>query len=106
MELQEFIERSIKEITTALHNSSKDMIKSKTGQGIPDHNEINVSFDIAVTAGDTASQEGSAKIRVLNAFNLGGGAKTATDKQEVSRLSFIVPVRIKTIDSPQYSTGG
>lgn len=103
MELQEFIERSIKEITTAIHNSSKLMIEKGTGNGVPDHHEINVSFDIAVTAGDTASQEGNAKISVLNAFSFGGGAKTATDKQEVSRLSFVVPVKIKTIGSSAYS---
>ena len=53
MELKEFIEKSIHEITTAIHSSSKKMIEEKTGNGIPDHQEINISFDIAVSAGDT-----------------------------------------------------
>ncbi len=105
MELQEFIEKSIKEITTAIHNSSKEMIEAKTGNGIPDHHEINVSFDIAVTAGDTAEQAGKAKISVLSNFGLSGSIKSATDKHEVSRLNFVVPVKIKTIGSSAYSIG-
>ena len=44
MELKDFIEKSIDEITTAIHNSSKKMIEDKTGRGIPDHHEINISF--------------------------------------------------------------
>jgi hypothetical protein len=103
MELQEFIEKSIKEITTAIHNSSKEMLQSNTGKGIPDHHEINISFDIAVTAVDSAEKAGNAKISVLNTLGLSGGAKSSTDKQEVSRLNFVVPVRIKTIGSSGYS---
>lgn len=103
MELQEFIEKSIKEITTAIHNSSKEMIKSETGKGIPDHDEIKISFDIAVTAADSAEQAGKAKISVLSNFGLSGSVKSATDKHEVSRLNFVVPVRIKTIASSSFS---
>ena len=105
MELQEFIEKSIKEITTAIHNSSNEMIKTGTGKGIPDHDEVKISFDIAVTAGDTAEQAGKAKISVLSNFGLSGSVKSATDKQEVSRLNFVVPVKIKTIGSSGFSVG-
>ena len=105
MELQEFIEKSIKEITTAIHNSSKEMVDSKTGKGIPDHDEIKISFDVAVTATDNIEKEGKAKINVFSNFGFSGGAKSNTDKQEVSRLSFVVPVKIKTIGSSAYSVG-
>ena len=45
MELKDFIEKSLQDITAAIHNSSKKMIHDKTGKGIPDHKEITISFD-------------------------------------------------------------
>ena len=99
MELKEFIEKSIHDITTAIHSSSEKMISDKTGKGIPDHNEINISFDIAVSAGDTTESSGSATIKVLNTFGLGGSSKSGKEIQEVNRLSFVVPIKVKTIGS-------
>lgn len=99
MELKEFIEKSIHEITTAIHSSSKKMIEEKTGNGIPDHQEINISFDIAVSAGDTTENSGSATIKVLNTLGLGASSKSGKETQEVNRLSFVVPVKVKTIGS-------
>lgn len=103
MELKEFIEKSIHEITTAIHTSSKKMIEEKTGKGIPYHHEISISFDIAVSAGDTTEKSGSASIKVLNSIGLGGSSKSGKEIQECNRLSFVVPVRVKTIGSSGYS---
>lgn len=103
MELKDFIEKSIDEITNAIHNSSKKMIENKTGKGIPDHHEINISFDIAVSAGDTSEQSGGAKISVLSSIGLGVNTKSGKELQELNRLSFVVPVKIDTIGSPRYS---
>jgi hypothetical protein len=103
MELKDFIEKSIDEITTAIHNSSKKMIENKTGKGIPDHHEINISFDIAVTVGDTNEHSAGAKINVLNTLGLGTGVKSGKEFQEVNRISFVIPLKIDTIGSPNYT---
>ena len=103
MELKEFIEKSIHDITTAIHSSSKKMIEDKTGNGIPDHHEINISFDIAVSAGDTSESSGNASIKVLNSIGLGGSSKSGKEIQEVNRLSFVVPVKVNTIGSKAIS---
>jgi hypothetical protein len=103
MELKDFIEKSIHDITSAIHSSSEKMLSDKTGKGIPDHNEINLSFDIAVSAGDTTESSGNASIKVLNSIGLGGSSKSGKEIQEVNRLSFVVPVKVKTIGSKGFS---
>jgi hypothetical protein len=103
MELKEFIEKSIMEITSALHNSSQQMIEDKTGKGISDRYEVKVSFDIAVTVFESSEKEGNGKINVFGQVGLGGTIKTGTEKQEVSRITFEVPVILNTIGS-KYST--
>ena len=103
MELKDFIEMSIQDITNAIHNSSKKMIEDKTGKGIPDHHEINISFDIAVTVGDSNEHSAGAKINVLSTLGFGTGVKSGKEFQEVNRLSFVVPVKIDTIGSQNYA---
>ncbi len=99
MELKEFIEKSIMDVTSALHNSSQQMIDAKTGKGISDAFEIKVSFDIAVTVFESMGQEGSGKISIAAIAGLGGTIKSGNEKQEVSRITFEVPVRLNTIGS-------
>jgi hypothetical protein len=105
MELKEFIEKSIMEITSALHNSSQQMIDAKTGKGISDAFEIKVSFDIAVTVFESMGQEGSGKISIAVIAGLGGTIKSGNEKQEVSRITFEVPVKLNTIGAKQITFG-
>lgn len=104
MELKEFIQNAISDITTSLNKSSEEMINSKTGNGIPDSSAINVTFDIAVTVSSNNTTEGGAKINVLGPYlSLDGNKKNTKDIEQVSRLTFIVPIRIKTLGQSQYS---
>ncbi len=103
MELKDFIEKSLQDITAAIHNSSKKMIHDKTGKGIPDHKEITISFDIAVTVGDSNEQSAGAKINVLSSLGLGASVKSGKEFQEINRLSFVIPVKIDTIGSKNYT---
>lgn len=105
MELKEFIEKSICDITTALHKSSDKMINEGSGRGISDSREIKVSFDIAVTVDDSKEKGGNAKISVLDYFGFEAGNKSGTKIQEVSRISFEVPVKLKTINESNYHVG-
>jgi hypothetical protein len=104
MELKEFIENAISDITSALNKSSQDMIEAKTGNGIPDAHEIKVSFDIAVTVNSNDTKEGGGKINVLGqSISLGGSLKNTKDVEQVSRLTFDVPVYIKTLGQSKYA---
>jgi hypothetical protein len=104
MELKEFIQNAITDITTAINKSSQNMIDAKIGNGIPDAKEINITFDIAVTVSSNDTTEGGAKINVLGPYlSLGGNKKNTKDIEQVSRLTFIVPIRIKTLGQSQYS---
>lgn len=99
MELQIFIETTIKEITTGLHNSSKTMIDDKVGKGISDLKEINVDFDIAVSASSTNENEIGGKITVLGiGFNISGNTVEKNNDHNISRIKFTVPIRLKTLD--------
>jgi hypothetical protein len=103
MELKEFVQNAISDITTALNKSSSDMIIANTGNGIPDAQEINVTFDIAVTVSSNNTSEGGGKISVLGPYlTLGGNKKQVKDIEQVSRLSFVVPIKIKTVGGSQY----
>ena len=103
MELKEFIQNAISDITTALNTSSKDMIATETGNGIPDAHDIKITFDIAVTVSNNDTKEGSGKISVLGQYlSLGGSQKNTKDVEQVSRLTFDVPVYIKTLGQSKY----
>lgn len=103
MELKEFIQNAIKDIATAINYSSNEMIESKTGNGIPDANEINVNFDLAVTVSTNEEKEGGGKINVLGPLvSIGGNKKNVKEIEQVSRITFIVPIHIKTIGKNNY----
>lgn len=104
MELKDFIQNAISDITTSLHESSAAMIKAETGNGIPDAHEINVTFDIAVTVSSNDISEGGGKINVLGPYlTLGGNKKQTKDFEQVSRLTFVVPIKIKTVGGAKYN---
>jgi hypothetical protein len=53
MELKEFIEKSIHDITTAIHSSSEKMNSDKTGKGIPDVNRLSFVVTVEVNTIDS-----------------------------------------------------
>lgn len=99
MELQQFIEQTISQVTSGLHNSSKTMVENKTGRGIPDLQNLLVEFDIAVTASHDTDSEIGGKISVLG-INLSISGKQAQKDitSNVSRIKFTVPIKINTIE--------
>ena len=99
MELQSFIETTLKEITNALYNSSNEMLENKVGNGIPDMKVINIDFDIAVSASTENESEIGGKITVLGiGLNISGNQGEKTSTNNLSRIKFTVPVKLKTIN--------
>lgn len=97
MELQQFIEKTVKEVSTSLHNSSIKMVEENFGKGISDLNPMMLEFDIAVTVTNDHGANIGGKITVLG-IEL-GGAKTQKERSEyISRIKFTVPLRLKTLD--------
>ena len=99
MELQTFIETTLKEITTGLHNSNRSMLKDEVGIGIPDHNVMNVEFDIAVSASSENGNDVGGKITVLGiGLSIAGSQSEKTNINNLSRIKFTVPVKLKTLN--------
>lgn len=98
MELQQFIEQTMKDITTGLHNSNKGMIDAGSGKGISDLNAMEVNFDIAVTVTNDKGNEVGGRITVLGiGLQLGGSQKQREATEHISRIKFTVPLRLKTL---------
>ncbi len=106
MELQKFIEQAVLDIAKAIQNGSNEMKFNGTGNGIPDDNDIKVNFDIAVTVSNNDTTEGGGKISVLGPYlNFLGSKKSEKDVEYVSRLTFSVPIKIKTFGQNKYNIG-
>jgi hypothetical protein len=99
MELQTFIETTLKEITTGLHNSNNSMLKDEVGSGIPDHNTMNVEFDIAVSASSENESDIGGKITVLGiGLSIVGNQSEKTNNNNLSRIKFTVPIKLRTLN--------
>lgn len=97
MELQTFIETTIKQISAALNKSSQDVIDQQIGGGISDLKLMNVEFDIAVSASSENGSQAEGKITVLNVLGIGGRVAETEVSQNINRIKFIVPLRLKTL---------
>jgi hypothetical protein len=99
MELQTFIETTLKEITTGLHNSNNKMLENNVGRGIPDHNVMNVEFDIAVSASSENGSDVGGKITVFGiGLSLTGSQSEKINNNNLSRIKFTVPLKLNTLN--------
>jgi hypothetical protein len=99
MELQTFIETTLREITSGLYNSNKKMVEEKVGKGIPDLKVMNVDFDIAVSASSENESDIGGKITVLGiGLSISGSQTEKININNLSRIKFTVPVKLKTMD--------
>jgi hypothetical protein len=96
MDVQEFTKRALLQIVAGVEDAQRAIDDAKH------HGEVNpdaltppafVEFDIAVTASEGTSAGGGVGIRVVG-FQAGGGAKTDTRAESVSRIRFSVPIRL------------
>ena len=113
MELKEFIKTAIADITGAVSELQNELDNgaivspslpnpiSNTTVIDPDNDKVNrrisqIDFDVAITVGDTATKEAGGKlgIQIISA-KLGGESQTHTEN--VSRMSFSIPVVLPTV---------
>lgn len=113
MELKEFIKTAIADITEAVSELQNDLDNgaivspslpnpiANTTVIDPENERINrkisqIDFDVAITVGDTATKEagGMLGIQILSA-KIGGESQTHTEN--VSRMSFSIPVVLPTV---------
>lgn len=105
MNLQEFVQDSLKQIMAGVSEASidpriaprmnvaeKDAMTLRT-QG---HSPVFlIEFDVAVTVADTSATGGRAGITVLSVATLGGEKSKTTETTSVSRIKFSVPVSFR-----------
>ncbi len=96
MELKKFIKSTLIDICEAIDEAKKASIETAaiapgTVKGKPVDKGQLVSFDIMVTASNSAQGEGKGKIEVLAlGANLDG--KVSSEKENTNRIQFQVPV--------------
>lgn len=105
MELKEFIKTAITDITEAVSELQSDLTngtivnpsftKSEVGKSVLVDNEVRLierlNFDVAVTASETSGFDGKAKAGI-NIFGAKLGAETSSKSENVSRLTFSIPI--------------
>lgn len=107
MELQTFIEESLKQIVAAVANAGKAAAEHgarlnprqpewKYGEGIYFDKRTgtvlsNVEFDVAVTASDDTKTKGGIGVAIASVV-LGSQGESAKSNQQVSRIKFSVPI--------------
>jgi hypothetical protein len=75
------------------------MLEEKVGTGIPDHKVMNVDFDIAVSASSENESNLGGKITVLGiGLSITGSQTEKTNINNLSRIKFTVPVKLKTME--------
>ena len=90
MELKEFIEKVLLDVTEAVEAASQ---KAKRTIGIGGRVDArSIEFDIAVTVEDTSAKSGKAEVRVLQFAEAGGDMSIANKNSTVSRINFGVNV--------------
>jgi hypothetical protein len=87
MELQEFVEKALTEINSAVKASIDSGIEVPQIFG-----GSTVEFDVAVTFSESTSKEGKGGIKVYN-IGAEGGASSTSSKESVTRLKFTLPIR-------------
>jgi hypothetical protein len=98
MELQKFIEDTLKQITNGLHNGHHDMLNSGVGRGIRDMGYMEVEFDIALTTSKESNDGVGGKVAVLGGFfSVGGKVAQRDEVNNASRIKFTVPVYLQTM---------
>lgn len=94
MNLQEFIQETLIQIAQASQNVSNEMQEKGLGAGVKDNLNINVSFDIAVSASMEKSKDAKAGVTVMNAVILGGKKGEVVKSENVSRIKLELPLKI------------
>jgi hypothetical protein len=94
MNLQEFIQETLMQIAQASQNVSNQMQEKGLGAGVQDNLNINVSFDIAVSASVEKSKDAKAGLTVMNAVVLGGKKGEIVKSENVSRIKLELPLKV------------
>lgn len=94
MELGEFVSTVLSDLVNAVEEASTKSIRDIHLSQRQDSRTV--EFDIAVTAENTLSGGGKAGIKVINFFEINGGAEGAVRNSTVSRVQFGVTIDTST----------
>lgn len=113
MELKEFIKTAITDITEAVSELQNDLDNgaivspslpnpiSNTTVIDPDNDKVNrrisqIDFDVAITVGDTSATGAGVKAGI-QIFSAKIGSESQTHTENVSRMTFSIPVVLPTV---------
>lgn len=94
MELKEFINRTINDISDGVFEGHGYMAEKKSGY--IKEQSIKITFDVNITSDDTNTVEGSGKLVVANLISFGGSAENKTGITQYNRVQFSLEAHLDT----------
>lgn len=95
MELKDFIEQTLIQITDGIRAGHKYIKDNNYGDGVRDEKGKEINFDIAVSTNEDKTSGLSGKISVANIFSAGGKDETMNKASNVSRIQFKLILAVK-----------
>ncbi len=96
MELKEFIEQTIIDITDGIRSGHEYLEKNKYGKVVEQLYSYKINFDVAVSTSEEKTSGIKGKILVVNIISAGGKKTTTTQASNLSRIQFKVVLDINT----------
>lgn len=97
MDLKEFIENTIIQITEGLNAGHKFITDNKFGLGVDSTQMRRINFDIAITVNESDKTGVGGKINVASMFKIGSDKEFMNNTSSCSRIQFFID-----IDSTQH----
>lgn len=98
MDLKEFVEQSIIQITEGVRAGQKHIEENKHGNGVMEIPKT-ISFDIAVVSDNSTTKDGKAALSVANLINVGGNSNKSSTNTNTNRISFNISLDINSSDN-------
>lgn len=95
MELKEFIEQTLVQVTDGIRAGHKYITDNSYGKGVSDTKGKEINFDIAVSTNEDKTTGLSGKISVANIFSAGGKDENVSKAANISRIQFKLILFVK-----------
>jgi hypothetical protein len=102
MELKEFIQQTLVQITEGIREGHKYITENNFGEGVSDSHGKEINFDIAVATNEDKTTGLSGKVSVANIFSAGGKDENVTKASNVSRIQFKLVLFVKAGESSHF----
>lgn len=94
MELKEFIEQTLIQITDGVQAGHRYIKENSKGEGVDGSTNREVKFDIAIATNEEEKSGIGGKLTVANILSVGGKDESTIKSSNVSRINFSLFVHV------------